>query len=131
MRGNPVCTVKTIRSSDAIGRIIRGGRRYRSRSLVVFVSVRDADVAKSEGEGRVAYIAPKRLGNAVYRNRCKRLLRAGLQKAAAANPELFKWDMIDIIYMANERTVKASPTALGEEMTAVQKRIISSDNQLV
>lgn len=28
------------------------------------------------GSGRVAFIAAKRLGNAVTRNRCKRLLRA-------------------------------------------------------
>lgn len=29
-----------------------------------------------EGDlGKVAFVAPKRLGNAVYRNRCKRVLR--------------------------------------------------------
>lgn len=31
--------------------------------------------------GRVAFVAPKRLGNAVFRNRCKRVLRACAREA--------------------------------------------------
>lgn len=34
------------------------------------------------GSGRVAFIAAKRLGNAVTRNRCKRLLRAAAQECS-------------------------------------------------
>lgn len=36
--------------------------------------------------GRVAFVAGKKLGNAVHRNRCKRVLRASLQRVGGPWP---------------------------------------------
>lgn len=60
--------METIRSRSDFERVFSQGRRLGDR----LVRVRYLAV---EGPGRVAFVAPKRLGNAVYRNRCKRVLR--------------------------------------------------------
>ena len=121
-------TIQTIQSSDAIGRILQGGRRYRGRSLTVFVAPCEATAAGFEraGGGQVAFIAPKRLGNAVYRNRCKRLLRAGLQAVCAEGPAAAEMlGSNDILFMANEGTNRVSPRELAREMSGIFEKLPS------
>jgi len=74
-------------SSKDIARIIKSDRPYRRRSLFVFVEKNTSE--NRVGFGGIAYIAPKRLGNAVARNRCKRVLRAGLVLAGDKDPIVF------------------------------------------
>ncbi len=62
--------MRTIKSKRDFEKVFSGGRRVNHR--LVRMTVLDCD----EGDpGRVAFVAAKRLGNAVLRNRCKRVLR--------------------------------------------------------
>lgn len=61
--------METIKSKREFEKVFTNGRRYGS-SLVRLCVVRDQALG-----GKVAFVAAKRLGNAVFRNRCKRVLR--------------------------------------------------------
>jgi len=78
--------------------------------------VQGADAADSSQKlGKVAFIAPKRLGNAVLRNRCKRLLRAGLAKATEGTGLSSICDNNSIILMATPKTAERNSLQIGEE----------------
>ena len=114
-------------SSEDIQRVLQGGLRYRSRSLLMFaVPVQcKGDEGDSRGLGQVAFIAPKRLGNAVLRNRCKRLLRAGL----LMNRETFVssgiCDNYSIIFMATAKTAEQSSLQIAKEIKQFFDSIVS------
>lgn len=62
--------MRTIKSKRDFERVFSRGKRANDRLVRVTALFGD------EGDlGKVAFVAPKRLGNAVYRNRCKRVLR--------------------------------------------------------
>ena len=65
--------MKTIKSSSEISRIFERGRRIgvSDFSLIVLRNENQHD-----RDGRVAFIAGKKLGNAVWRNRAKRRMRS-------------------------------------------------------
>ena len=67
--------METIKSKQDFEKVFRCGRRY-GHSLVRVTVLRDDGAS-----GRVAFVAAKRLGNAVFRNRCKRVLRAAAREA--------------------------------------------------
>ena len=62
--------METIKSRAEFERVFSNGKR------VAHPLVRITVLRCDEGDpGQVAFVAAKRLGNAVYRNRCKRVLR--------------------------------------------------------
>lgn len=97
--------MKTIKSRREFEKVFSNGRRYGHR--LVRITVLSAD----EGDaGRVAFVAAKRLGNAVYRNRCKRVLReaarlSGLPKGTC-----------DVILFATRKTHESSPAEVREAL---------------
>jgi len=105
-------------NSQNIAAVLKSGRRYPSRSLLVFV--RRVDAGR---QGRLAVIAPKRLGLAVRRNRCKRLLRAGFAQVAREEGSSI-YDNYDIILMATERTDQASSLQLADELKRVFAKLV-------
>jgi ribonuclease P protein component len=72
-----VAGVHTIRSSREIDALFRGASRA-SRGLVGILAA--PTPAERDSGGRVAFIAGKKLGNAVLRNRSKRVLRACVRR---------------------------------------------------
>ena len=126
----------TLRSEE-IARIIKSGRLYRSRSLLVFVepvtqdsSVSEHDVAVSHDApfGKVAFIAPKRLGSAVLRNRCKRLLRAGFREIMESGG--FRTVRPNnVILMANAKTASKNSCEIGKEIRGVVPRIAKDQEE--
>ena len=102
--------METIKSKREFEAVFSGGRRYR-HPLVQLTVLREG----TRDHGRVAFVAPKRLGNAVYRNRCKRVLRE------AARFSGLPAKRSDVILFATRSTHDAKPcevsAALGELLT--------------
>jgi ribonuclease P protein component len=67
--------METIKSKQEFEQVFSTGRKANA-PLVRIIYLKNDDAC----EGRVAFVAAKRLGNAVYRNRCKRLLREASRK---------------------------------------------------
>lgn len=70
--------MQTIRSTREIDAMFRSAKKVDHPLLLLLVARSEAS---SIGEGRVAFVAGRRLGTAVARNRMKRVLREGLRRA--------------------------------------------------
>ena len=88
----------TIKSSDQISEVFNQGTRFSSGEIRIIVK-QLAD--QRDPSGRVAFIAGKKLGNAVVRNRSKRVLRAAAFENQLPVPGY------DILLMATPRTRNA------------------------
>ena len=73
--------METIKSKAEFGEVFSRGRRYNSRLLCITVLSDDEG-----GPGKVAFVAAKRLGNAVFRNRCKRVMREAARRCGMPRP---------------------------------------------
>ena len=107
----------TIKSSREIDTIFRGAKRVAQSLLIVLV----ARTPEGRGRaGRVAFIAGKKLGGAVLRNRCRRVLRASVHRLHGP------WAGWDVVLIARPRTAKASPEALDRDfVSALEKAGVS------
>lgn len=79
----------TIKSKEDIERLFQAGRRSSSSSLTIIALENPASK-----KGRCAFIAGKKLGNAPFRNRCKRVLRQTAQNLNAP------FEGFDVVFMA-------------------------------
>ena len=103
--------MRTIKSQLDFERVFHEGRRY-NHPLV-----RMTACTTSEGDpGRVAFVAAKRLGCAVLRNRSKRVLR---EAARACD---FPRDGFDIILFATNRTSTSSPQEMQTALRSLCSR---------
>ena len=102
--------METIKSKQDFERVFRSGRRVNHKLVRMTVLRPDEG-----GRSRVAFVAPKRLGNAVFRNRCKRVLR---EAARAAGLPLEGWD---IILFATRATHDSRP----EELVPAIERLLA------
>lgn len=68
----------TIKSSEQISEVFNLGTRFSSGEIRIIVKKTDE---QRDPSGRVAFIAGKKLGNAVVRNRSKRVLREAARVA--------------------------------------------------
>jgi ribonuclease P protein component len=74
-------------------------------------------LATNEGDrGKVAFVAAKRLGNAVWRNRCKRVLREAARESGLPDAEH------DIILFATHATHDAHPSEVAEAISQLRRR---------
>lgn len=89
----------TIKSSSEISNLFAVGRRLKTPYLTFIVS----EAVKKNGavrvkqhdlDGRVAFIAGKKLGNAVWRNKAKRRMRALCRDLGGP------WEGYDVIFLA-------------------------------
>jgi ribonuclease P protein component len=95
--------MRTLKASNEIDALFKAGRRG-STDLVVVLS---ADTPTRRGpEGRVVFVAGKKLGSAVVRNRCKRVLREAVRRAGGP------WTGSDVAVVARVKAGTASPAAL-------------------
>lgn len=103
--------MKTIKSKAEFERVFSSGKRASHRL------VRVTALKGDEGDlGRVAFVAPKRLGNAVYRNRCKRVLREAARSCGFPVPGY------DVILFATRKTHESSPSQVGDALSALLAR---------
>ncbi len=102
---------KTIKSKKEFSEVFRNGKRASSKY------VRISALSIEGNPGRVAFVAAKRLGNAPYRNRCKRVLRE-----AARLCEL-PYDELSIILFATHKTFYAKPCEVAKEIEGLLEKI--------
>ena len=85
-----------IKSSDQISDIFRSGARFNGKTLSIIT--KEHDETQRDPSGRVAFIAGKKLGCAVVRNRSKRVLRAVAREVGLPVAGY------DVVLVANPRT---------------------------
>ncbi len=97
----------TINSSSEIDMLFRTGKRSRRSTMIAL----GADTPAGKGEaGRVVYVAGKRLGGAVWRNRSKRGLRAAVQRTGES------WPLRDVALIATDRTASARAVDVDDDL---------------
>jgi ribonuclease P protein component len=105
--------VSTIKSSREIDVMFRCARRT-AHPLVIALAAK-TPTQRGPG-GRVAYIAGKKLGGAVLRNRCRRVLRESARRCGAP------WATWDVILIARADTASARPHTLDEAVQSALTR---------
>lgn len=102
----------TISAPADIDRLFTSGKRAGSPTLLVLVA--QTPEARDPHHGRVLFVAGKKIGPAVFRNRCKRVMRDAVRRAGGP------WDGWDVALVARRATAHAAPTeldrALGEAL---------------
>ncbi len=103
--------MQTIKSRREFGQVFSHGVRYGKR-LVRITVMKD-----EEGDpGKVAFVAPKKLGNAVLRNRCKRVLREAARQVGLPR------DGSRVLLFATRFTAAAHPAEVASELEALLSR---------
>ena len=103
--------MRTIKSRADFERVFARGRRFNDSLLRARV------LPTGEGvPGRVAFVAAKRLGNAVFRNRCKRVLRE-----ASRICEL-PANGYDVILFSTRATHDSSPEVVASSLTRILEK---------
>ena len=106
--------MRTIRSSREFDELFREGTRV-SHPLVIAL-IRATPSGRGP-EGRVAFVAGKKLGGAVHRNRCKRVLRAAARDAGAP------WPGMDVILISRPDTAQARAGQLKDALSSIARRL--------
>ncbi len=106
-----------LRRSEEIGTVFRTGKRARHHLVMLVYRPQHLhpDENENQAASRFCFVASKRVGNAVHRNRAKRLLR----EAARINLENIKpgWDCV---LMAN----RSAPSATLEDIEAAVRGLL-------
>jgi ribonuclease P protein component len=105
--------VHTIKSSREIDAVFRESQRVSSSLITALIK----GTPEGRGQtGRVAFVAGKRIGNAVVRNRAKRVLRAAVRRANGP------WPGYDVVLISNVRTGLGTARALDEALASLIRR---------
>lgn len=104
-----------IKSSQEISTLFAQGKRFHTPYLTLIVLEQEYDRPEKSG-GRVAFIAGKKYGNAVWRNSAKRRMR---ELARAVNAPLLGYD---IIFLAKPKILLAQYSVV---LKTVQKAVKS------
>lgn len=92
--------LRTIESSREIDSLFKRGSRAANTYVVVIAAPTEDERGPS---GRVVFIAGKKIGNAVFRNRCRRVLRAAVSRLE------IDWAGWDVALMARPAVATADP----------------------
>ena len=103
--------MKTIKSRKEFERVFARGKRLNDPLLRIRVLKDDEG-----GLDKVAFVAPKRLGNAVFRNRCKRVLREAARECGLPRAGC------DVILFATKETHDASSHQVANALERLLRR---------
>lgn len=95
--------MRTLKAPSEIDALFKTGRRGSTDLIVVLSAITPI---RRGPEGRVVFVAGKKLGGAVVRNRCKRVLREAARRAGGP------WDGYDVALVARVKAATATPAAL-------------------
>ena len=104
--------METIKSKQDFEKVFQSGKRLNHRLVRLTVSPVEEGV-----RSRVAFVAAKRLGNAVCRNRCKRVLRAVARESSVAEVQGY-----DVVLIANRRTCDVAHAELVRSLDDLVKK---------
>ena len=104
--------METIKSRREFEEVFSGGKRANHR--LVRITVLNSDEG---GCGKVAFVAAKRLGNAVWRNRSKRVLREAARQCG------FPLEGSKIILFATRNTHDAHPDEVASALRSLLGRL--------
>ena len=99
-----------IKSSREIDAMFRGAIRAGDSTLMLLARRTPEGRGRT---GRVAFIAGKKLGNAVFRNRAKRVMRASVARSGGP------WPGWDVALIARRSTGRAPASALDDALGAL------------
>jgi len=105
--------MSTIKSTREIDTIFRTATRVAHPLLIALIAHTPEGRGRS---GRVAFIAGKKLGGAVLRNRCRRVLRETVRRSDGP------WAEHDIALIARPGTASATPAQLDAALASVIAR---------
>lgn len=100
--------MQTLKARSEIDRLFAGGRRVSHPALLVLAA---KNPSGDESAGRVMFVAGKRLGSAVVRNRAKRVMREAVRRSSG-------WQGWDIALVARPKTPQTSPDELDEALAS-------------
>ena len=111
-----ICAVDTIKSGTDISALFSQGRRFHATGLcVIALPTSDRSCIRS---GRVAFIAGKKLGKAVWRNAAKRRMRAICRELGGP------WAGCDVLFLAKRPLLELPYDRVkGETETAVGRAV--------
>jgi ribonuclease P protein component len=101
--------MRTLKSPSEIDALFKAGRRG-STDLILVLSTRTPE--RRGPEGRVVFVAGKKLGGAVMRNRCKRVMREAVRRSGGP------WSGFDVAVVARAAVATASPQQLDSALSA-------------
>ena len=116
--------METITSSAEISQLFSNGKRVKTPYVTLIVGERRCGKPRGDEEqhgpgGRVAFIAGKKLGNAVWRNSAKRRMRALCGEMGGP------WPGKDVIFLARGAVCRASYQDVARSCEQVQRRLES------
>ena len=103
----------TIKSKTDINKLFCVGRKITTKNVIALVT---ESLDERDQEGRVAFIAGKRLGNAPTRNRAKRVLREAARALRAP------WRGFDVVFIAREATATASAENVLKDLVTIAEK---------
>lgn len=107
--------METITASSDVDRLFREGTRA-ARHSIVLLSARTLE-SRDPTQGRVIFVAGKKLGGAVLRNRCKRVLREACRRAGGP------WAGYDIALIARSCTASVTPGDLDKDIASALSQL--------
>lgn len=118
--------VETIKSSTEISQLFSTGKRLKTPYLTLIVGEPFSELNRAEDvqhdrSGRVAFIAGKKLGNAVWRNRAKRRMRAICQDLGGP------WPNKDVVFLARSSLCRAPYDKVLKTCDNVARQLTSSE----
>jgi ribonuclease P protein component len=105
--------VETITSSRDIDELFKHGRRAADPLLMVLCLPTPAGRPQA---GRVVFVAGRKIGGAVLRNRCKRVLRASCRRVGGP------WPGFDVALIARTATAHAPAPEVDAAVTRIVPR---------
>jgi ribonuclease P protein component len=105
--------MRTLKAPSEIDALFKTGRRG-STDLILVLSTETPP--RRGPEGRVVFVAGKKLGNAVVRNRCKRVMREAVRRAGGP------WEGRDVALMARRTIAVAPPDEIDKALARALER---------
>ena len=107
----------TIKSSADISTLFSQGKKFSVSHLTVLVLEQSEQHDHENDHGRVAFIAGKKSGNAVWRNSAKRRMRAIVTDLGGP------WDGYDVVFVARSSILDAPYTKV---YTSCKKALVKA-----